>query len=402
MRDLSMVKKAVVLAAGEGKRLRPFTETMPKVMLPVANKPILEYVFDAVKDAGITDVVCIVGYKKEVIQEYFKDYDKLDITYIVQDKQLGTGHALLQAKSQVHEPFIVLAGDNIIDSRSITKLIENPSEYAILIKKHPFPSKYGVIFIQDNIISQIVEKPKEDIGEFISTGIYKLPESVFEDIGRCASQGVYTLSRVIQDLIDNKKRISTTLVDLWMDIVYPWDLIQVNEAMSQQINASTSGTVEKNVTMKGPVCIGKDTTIYAGCYIVGPVIIGDGCEIGPNVCIFPSTTIGNNAAIHPFTEVRNSVIMDDVHIGSNSLISHSVIGKGCTIGPVFSILAQKATIEIEEEYKRLASPIGAMIGEDCVIGSHVTVHPGTIIGRKCSIGSLTRIQRHVPSETSVM
>jgi UDP-N-acetylglucosamine diphosphorylase / glucose-1-phosphate thymidylyltransferase / UDP-N-acetylgalactosamine diphosphorylase / glucosamine-1-phosphate N-acetyltransferase / galactosamine-1-phosphate N-acetyltransferase len=402
MRDSPMVKKAVVLAAGEGKRLRPFTETMPKVMLPVANKPILEYVFDAIKDAGITDVFCVVGYKKEVIQEHFKDYTKLNITYIVQDKQLGTAHALLQAKNQIKEPFIVLAGDNIIDSQSIVRLIQNPAEYAILIKKHPHPSKYGVIFFKDNKISQIVEKPKEDIGEFISTGIYKLPKSFFTDLDRCANQGIYALSAVIQNLIDNHKKISTTLADLWMDIVYPWDLIMANEVMSQHTTANTSGTIEKNVTLKGPISIGKDTIIYSGCYIVGPVIIGDSCEIGPNACIFPSTTIGNNSAIHPFTEVRNSVIMEDTHIGSNSLISHSVIGKGCSTGPGFSTLAQKATIEIEEKYKRLSSPIGAMIGEDCIIGSHVTVYPGTIIGRKCTIGSLTKIQNSIPSETNVM
>lgn len=397
-----MVKKAVVLAAGEGKRLRPFTETMPKVMLPVANKPILEYVFDAIKDAGITDLICVVGYKKEVIQEYFKDYNKLNISYIVQEKQLGTGHALLQAQSQVKEPFIVLAGDNIIDSQSIVRLIQNPAEYSILIKKHPHPSKYGVILFKDNKMSQIVEKPKDDIGEFISTGIYILPASFFTDLQRCANQGIFTMNEVVQNLIDNKKKISTTLADLWMDIVYPWDLIQANEVMSQHITATTSGTIEKNVTLKGPVCVGKDTTIYAGCYIVGPVIIGDGCEIGPNACIFPSTTIGHNATIHPFTEIRNSVIMEDTHVGSNSLISHSVIGKGCTTGPGFSILAQKTTIEIEDEYRRLSSPIGAMIGEDCDIGSYVTIHPGTIIGRKCTIGSLTKIQKHLPSETNVM
>ena len=91
-----MIKDAVILAAGEGKRLRPFTETMPKVMLPVANKPILEYVIDAVRKSGIENIVIVVGYKKEVIQKHFKDYE--NITYVVQDKQLGTAHALLQAK----------------------------------------------------------------------------------------------------------------------------------------------------------------------------------------------------------------------------------------------------------------------------------------------------------------
>ena len=93
--------KAVILAAGEGKRLRPFTETMPKVMLPVANKPILEYIIDAAKKSGIDEIIIVVGYKKEVIMDYFKNYEDMKITYVVQNKQLGTAHALLKAKKHI-------------------------------------------------------------------------------------------------------------------------------------------------------------------------------------------------------------------------------------------------------------------------------------------------------------
>src|SRR5512136_1681354 len=327
-----MTKKAVILAAGEGKRLRPFTETMPKVMLPIANKPLLEYVFDAVRKSGIDEIIVVVGYKKEVIMEYFKDYKNIKITYVTQDRQLGTAHALLQAKKHIKDSFIVLAGDNIIDSESIVKLLKDKSEYSLLIKEHPHTSKYGVVFVENRNIRRIVEKPKEDIGKYISTGIYKLPRSVFTDIEQCTSEGAHALSSIIQSLVDKGKHINTIFAKSWMDIVYPWDLISVNEVMIQGTNESTSGVIEKGVTLKGSVSVGKDTKIYSGCYIVGPAVIGESCEIGPNVCIFPSTSIGNNTMIHPFSEVRSSIIMDDVHIASNSHISRSVIGKGCVIG----------------------------------------------------------------------
>jgi UDP-N-acetylglucosamine diphosphorylase/glucosamine-1-phosphate N-acetyltransferase len=397
-----MIQKAVILAAGEGKRLRPFTETMPKVMLPVANKPILEYVLDAVKKSGVEEVLLVVGYKKEVIMEYFKDYKDIAITYITQEKQLGTAHALLQAKKHLKEPFIVLAGDNIIDSGSIRKLIKDTAQYAILIKEHPYPSKYGVVFVENKSIKRIVEKPKEDIGKYISTGIYKLPASVFNALEQCASQGIYALSTVIQTLVDQGIHINTIVASTWRDIVYPWDLITVNETMTKGTVESTSGIIEKGVTLKGPVTVGKDTTIYAGCYISGPVVIGQGCEIGPNACIFPSTTIGNNTVVHPFSEIRSSVIMDDVHIASNSHISHSVIGKGCVMGHAFSTITDKTVIEIDHEFNKLDVPIGAMIGEGCIIDSHVVVEPGRIIGRKCHISPLTRINKNIPSETIVM
>jgi len=393
--------KAVILAAGEGRRLRPFTETMPKVMLPVANKPVLEYVIDAVKTSGINEIVLVVGYKKEVIMDYFKDYEDINITYVVQEKQLGTAHALLQTKDLIDGDFLVLSGDNIIDHRGIEKLLKEKSKYSMLIKEHVHPSKYGVVVVEKNILKEIVEKPAEEGGKFISTGIFKFPDSIFEKVEEVTSQGVYELTDVIQLVVDRGEKIRSIRSDFWMDIVYPWDLLIVNERMLHTTKTSTSGVIENGVTMKGPISVGENTKIYAGSYISGPVVIGDGCEIGPNACIFPSTTIGNNAVVHPFSEIRNSVIMNDVHIGSNSFVSHSVIGRGSVIGGNFSSIAGKATIEIEEEFNKLDN-IGVMIAEDCVIGSNVVVEPGMLIGRGCEISSLKRVMKNIASQSNVM
>ena len=394
-----MIKKAVVLAAGEGKRLKPFTETMPKVMLPVANKPILKHVFDAVQKSGVEELIVVVGYKKEVIMDYFRDQN--NITYVVQEKQLGTAHALLQAREHVNEPFIVLAGDNIIDHKSISKMIQSRSNISILVKEHPSPSKYGVVFLEKNRLKRIVEKPRDETSKFISTGIYRFPNSIFDEINRLTSQGVYDLTSLIQSLLDHGNEIQTIVADQWMDVVYPWDIIDVNEAMIHDAPSLLGGNIGRGVTMKGRVTVGKDTTIYTGSYIQGPVVIGEGCEIGPNVCVFPSTVIGNNVVIHPFSEIRNSVIMDEVHIGSNAFISHSVIGKGSRIKSHFSTIPGRSTVEIEGEFKKLSN-IGAIVGEDCSISSHVVVEAGRIIGRRCEIKSFKRVAEDVPSESKVM
>jgi len=393
--------KAVVLAAGEGKRLRPFTETMPKVMLPIGNKPILEYVFDSLKNSGITEIVLVVGYKKEVIMEYFKDYDDIKITYVIQDKQLGTAHALLQAKNKIKNSFIVLSGDNIIDEKSISKLIKSKEKYSILIKEHPNQSKYGVVFLEKNKLREIVEKPEKEVGKFISTGIYKLPKTIFKEIKELSSKGIHDLTSVIHFLLEKDITINTVTADIWMDIVYPWDLLSVNEDMIHTAKSRKAGTIEKNVIIKGNVSIGKDTKIYSGSYIIGPVIIGKGCEIGPNACIFPSTSIGDNTVIHPFTEIRNSVIMNDVHIGSNSFISNSVISKGTSLNHNFSTLSGEKLVKIEDECKEIEN-IGALIGQDCVLGNHVVIDPGVIVGRKCKIESMKRIRKNIESNSKVM
>lgn len=393
--------KAVILAAGEGRRLRPFTETMPKVMLPVANKPILEYVIDAVRKSGVTEIIIVVGYKKEVIMEYFKSYKNVKITYVTQDKQIGTAHALLQAKNHIKESFIVLSGDNIIDKKSILNLIKDKSEYSMLIKENPQPSKYGVVFIEKGKLKEIVEKPRDEVGKFISTGIYKFPNSIFGEIKKLSSEGIHGLSSVTQSIVEKGEKINTITADLWADIVYPWDLIHLNETMINENPLSVSGVIEKGVTIKGEVSVGKDSIIHSGCYIVGPVVIGDGCEIGPNACIFPSTTLGSNSVVNPFSQVRNSVVMNDVHIGSNSYIKNSIIGRGSIIENNFSSVDGSSTVEIEGEFKKLEN-VGVMVGEDCSIGSNVVVEPGKIIGRKCKIAPLKRVIDDIPSNSKVM
>jgi glucose-1-phosphate thymidylyltransferase len=333
--------------------------------------------------------------------EYFKDYNDIKITYVSQDKQLGTAHALLQAKNKIKSSFIVLSGDNIIDQKSISNLVKTKEKYSILIKEHPNQSKYGAVFLEKNKLKKIVEKPAEDFGKFISTGIYKLPKTVFIDIKKLTSKGIYDLSSLIDMLLKQNITINTVTADIWMDIVYPWDLLSVNEAMLLKTKSSKAGTIEKNVIIKGNVSIGKETKIYSGCYIVGPVKIGKGCEIGPNVCIFPSTSVGDNSTIHPFTEISNSVVMNDVHIGSNSFISNSVISKGTILNNNFSSSKGEKIVKIEDEYKEIKN-IGALIGEDCLIKNHVVVDPGIIIGRKCEIDSMKRIRKDIESKSKVM
>ena len=393
--------KAVILAAGEGTRLRPFTETMPKVMLPVANKPILQYLIEALINSGIEEIIVVVGYKKEIILKYFEDYEGIRINYVVQKSQLGTAHALMQAKDMVIDDFIVLAGDNIVDYSSINKILKIDSEYAILIKDHSQTSKYGAVAVDKNYLKEIVEKPDIEEHSLISTGVYKLPVKVFKTIEKIASEGEYSLSTLINQLIMQGNKIPAVKADLWMDIVYPWDIIEINETILSNQLHSIGGFVEKGVTLRGSVAIGKGSRIYAGSYIVGPVNIGENCEIGPNSCIYPCTTIGNNTNIYSNTEIRNSVIMNDVHIGSSSFIEQSIIGQGTIIKNNFSTISGKNLIKIEGDCKTL-DQMGAMVGEDCNIGSHVVLGPGIIIGRKCSIAPLNQISTNLPSESKVM
>jgi len=396
--------KAVILAAGEGKRLKPFTEDMPKVMLPLANKPILEYILEALIKNGVHDIVLVVGFKKERIMNYFGNGQKygVRIDYVIQEKQIGTGHALLQAESYLDEDFLVLPGDNIIDKKSVSSIIQTKGHTALLIEKSHTPSKYGVVQTKNDVIIDIIEKPATAELNEVSTGIYRFNLTIFDFLKKAMKEGKNNITDAVQLLIKRGNKIYFKDGEGgWMDVVYPWDILDVNAKILQDISSVTSGTIEKNVTLKGIVNIGEGTIIHPGSYIMGPVVIGNDCEIGPHSCIFPSSSIGNNVVIYPFSEIRHSVLMGGCTIGSHSLISHSVIGKGAHVFPHVSTIMGKSVIKVDNQYCE-KEDVGSFIGGDSRIGDHVVIEPGIIIGRHCEIAPLRVIQRDLASGIKVM
>lgn len=395
--------KAVILAAGEGNRLRPFTFSEPKVMIPVANKPILQFVIESLVENGIKDIDIIVGYRKERIMSYFGDGDRFDanLDYITQSKQLGTAHALYQVKDRIEDDFIVLPGDNVISKRTVSDLLEKKDEYSVLITRNKDPSKYGVVSLKNGLVNDIIEKPEKSPSHLISTGIYLFKQNIFDFIEKKMNERTYDLTSVLKSVIDEKQIKGITTESTWIDVVYPWDLISVNSTALAEVERSINGKIEDNVIIKGPVHIEKDAVIRGGSYIKGPVIIGEGCEIGPNSCILPSSSIGHDSYISPFTLVRNSIIMQCVEIGSNSNIENSLIADGVKIGNNFSAhfgRADKRTVDGLQQ----VDDIGAMIAEDSVLGSGIVTESGIIVGASCDVKSGLTLRDDIPSNSKVV
>jgi len=201
--------KAVILAAGEGKRLKPFTEDMPKVMIPLANKPILEYVIEALSKNGIHDIILVVGFKKERIMDYFGNGQKygVRIDYVIQERQIGTGHALLQAENYLDNDFLVLPGDNIIDKKSVESIAQTKGHNALLIEKSITPSKYGVVQIKNDVIAGIIEKPVIADANQVSTGIYRFSLSIFDVLKEAMKEGKNNITDAVQLLIKRGNKI---------------------------------------------------------------------------------------------------------------------------------------------------------------------------------------------------
>lgn len=226
--------KALILCGGLGTRLRPLTHVIPKPLLPLGKRPILEHQIRFLQKNGIKNIVLATGYKREMIWKYFStaklESFNVSIEYIVEKKALGTGGGIKNASSKLDSTFLVLNGDIILDSLDIKKLVNFHKKQAgigtILLKKVPDPSRYGVVRLQDNQITAFIEKPKGMKNEPINAGWYVLEPEIFDII----PEGKVSIERkIFPKLADEGKLHGYLYEGYWGDIGIPEDYKRVQQ-----------------------------------------------------------------------------------------------------------------------------------------------------------------------------
>ncbi|MHB8101914.1 MAG: bifunctional sugar-1-phosphate nucleotidylyltransferase/acetyltransferase [Methanosarcina sp.] len=395
--------KAVVLVAGKGTRMEPLTSDCPKVMLQVANKPILEHILNSAIQAGIEGFVFITGYLEQQIREYFGDGSKwgVSIDYVQQKEQLGTANAIGYAKGHVEEAFLVLNGDMLIGQEDLKALLSRTEEAVICVKEVENPSDFGVLEVENNKVVRIIEKPKNPPTKLANAGVYLFRESIFDFIDRTQAsvRKEFEITDSIQMLIDSGAAVGySPLEGRWIDIGYPWDLLKANERLLKDLKSRCEGTVEPNATIKGEVVIGKGALIRNGSYIEGPVIIGENCDIGPNCFIRPSTAIGNHARVGNAVEIKNTIIMEGTHVGHLSYVGDSIIGRRCNFGAgtkVANLRHDGKNIKVRMKGKILDSgrrKLGVIMGDDVHTGINTSINVGVMIekGKYTSPGEIVK------------
>ncbi len=383
--------KALILAAGEGSRMRPLTYTRPKVMLPIANKPILEHLLIQAREAGIREFILIVGYCDEQVRNYFGNGEKwgVQIDYCTQRKQRGTADALRMAQDLVNGNFLMMNGDIIVSQEDIASLTQRTNNTLGVVETQD-TSGLGVVELDRDRVVRIYEKAVGLPFTKVNTGLYLLTPDVFGAIVQTtkSTRGEYEITSSLQLLIDRGEPVSYHEISYWLDFSYPWDLLEANESLLAQHKAQNLGEVEDNAVVKGPVSIGKNTVVRSGSYIVGPVIIGQDCDIGPNCYIRPYTSIGNNCHIGNAVEVKNSIIMRGSKIPHHNYVGDSIIGERCNLGAgtkVANLRLDKKKIEVAGiDTKR--QKLGAIIGDGVEIGINACINVGTVIGNNTHIG----------------
>jgi UDP-N-acetylglucosamine diphosphorylase/glucosamine-1-phosphate N-acetyltransferase len=376
--------ECVVLAAGEGRRMRPLTAKRPKVMLPLSNRPMMEHLVLAARDAGIRDFVFVVGYGEREIRKHFGDGSEwgIRIRYAPQRQQRGTADALRSARDFVKGPFLLLNGDMILTASDIANLCKcQPPCMGTSTTDHP--QDYGVVVVENGLVTNLEEKSKDLISTKINAGAYFFTPDIFACVDRVqtSSRGELELTDALLQYIREKK-LSAYPLSYWMDVGNPWDLLDANLSLINTLSPVCEGIVEEGVYLQGTVIVGKGSIVKSGTYIEGPCIIGRNSRIGPHAYIRGATCIGDDCHIGHCTEVKNSIIMNGTKIPHFNYIGDSVIGSECNFGAGTKI----ANLRHDHSYVRVCGKdtrrkkFGAIIGDRVQFGINCSINVGSKIG----------------------
>jgi glucose-1-phosphate thymidylyltransferase len=240
--------QAVVLAAGEGTRLRPLTEDKPKGMVEVAGKPILTHCFEQLIDLGAEELVVVVGYRKQdIISHYGDAFEDVPITYTHQREQKGLAHALLKAEDHVDDAFVLMLGDNVFRANLgdvVNRQREDRADAAFLVEEVSWEeaSRYGVCVTNDlGEITEVVEKPEDPPSNLVMTGFYTFTPAIFHacELVQPSNRGEYEISEAIDLLIRSGRTIDAIGIEGWrIDIGYPEDRDEAERRIEDEMSTA--------------------------------------------------------------------------------------------------------------------------------------------------------------------
>ncbi|MCX8197238.1 MAG: sugar phosphate nucleotidyltransferase [Candidatus Micrarchaeota archaeon] len=398
------IKKAVVLAAGEGKRLRPLTYTRPKCMIQLAGKPILQHVLENLALVGVREAAVVVKYKKESITQYFEKnpIPQLKLEFIEQGEKYGTAAAFAEAESFATDVFFGVAGDIITEAGALKKLAgAAEGEITVALHKVNEPEEYGTALVKNGKIVGFEEKAQNPKSNLANCSLYVFEPSVFKKINAIGKspRGEYE----IVDILLGAKAVE--IEHYWLDMGMPWQLFSANEFLLSKL-PEKKGKIDNSI-IRGKVIMESGAEIFESV-IEGNVYIGKDTHIGPHAYIRGTTSIGRDCDIGDSTTVKNSIIFDHVNAKHLTYIGDSIIGSGCNFGAATQI----ANFRFDEgNIKALVNDVvidthrtklGAIIGDNTKMGVLSAVMPGRMIGDGCWIDAGVVVKENIERQTHVI
>jgi mannose-1-phosphate guanylyltransferase/phosphomannomutase len=356
--------KAVVMAGGEGNRLRPLTSNQPKPMVPVVGKPCMEHILELLREHGMNEVIVTVAFLPQAIRSYFGEGETLgmQIGYSVEESPLGTAGSVRLTAKQLDETFLVISGDALCDvdlSALVAFHKEKGAAVTIGLKSVENPLEFGIVVTdEEGRIERFLEKPSwgQVFSDTINTGIYVMEPEVLKHV---PTDRPYDFSKeLFPYLLEMGRPLYGYVMDgYWQDIGNLDQFRQANfDALEENVRLNIPG-----IRIRGNVWLGESVEIADLEQIEGPAYVGNYCRISPGATVGSHTVLSNSVTLRERTRVTRSVIDASTHIGRSALIEGAILGRSCDI---------RAHVRIHE---------GAAIGDEVTIGAETVIMPGVRI-----------------------
>ena len=353
--------KAVIMAGGEGTRLRPLTSNQPKPMMPVANRPMMEHVVELLKKHGFQDIVVTVAYQANAIRTYFGDGSEFGVrmVYATEENPLGTAGSVRNAMDELAEPFLVISGDVVtdIDLGAIVDFhAEKKALATIGLKSMDNPLEFGIVITrEDGSIERFLEKPTwgQVFSDTINTGIYVLQPEIFDYITPDAA--VDFSADVFPKLLDDGMPIFGFVADgYWEDVGTLDAYIKVHQdVLDAQVSLDIGG-----FRMGEGIWLGEGSEVDPAAVVDGPAIIGDYCRVEAGAHLAEYSVLGSNVRVGPDAFIERSVVHDNVYLGPGVRLRGAVVGRSSDL---------RRGARLEE---------GVVLGDECFVGDHAVINPG--------------------------
>jgi mannose-1-phosphate guanylyltransferase/phosphomannomutase len=378
--------KAVVMAGGEGSRLRPLTLGRPKPMVPLVNRPMLEHILLLLKRHGITEVIITVQYMATYIQNQIGDGSHLgmNVTYSVEDHPLGTAGSVRQAAESLDGTFLVISGDALtdFDLNAVLKYHKKQKAMATLtLYRVASPLEYGVVITNDDgRIREFQEKPSwsEVVTDTINTGIYILEPSIFDYYER---DQVFDFSKDLFPLLlkDNKPLYGYVAEGYWTDVGSIEEYVRASrDVLAGKVAVDWTATEENGIWKEVGVDVAPDAQLHP------PIYLGHDVKIKSGAVIHGPSSIVDNTVVERRAHIDRSIIWRNTYIGSHSEIRGSLIGSECNIQPN-AVIFENAVIADQTVIGR-----GAIIQPNVKIWPHKEVDAGAVVSTSIIWGSVGR------------
>jgi mannose-1-phosphate guanylyltransferase / phosphomannomutase len=356
--------RAVVMAGGEGTRLRPLTSNQPKPMVPIVGKPCMEHILELLKRHGFEDVIVTLAFLPQAIRSYFGDGDSLglELEYSVEESPLGTAGSVRLASGRLDDTVLVISGDALcdIDLRALVDFHrERDAAVTIALKQVENPLEFGIVVTdEEGRIERFLEKPSwgQVFSDTINTGIYVLEPEVLKHV---PADRPYDFSKELFPLLLEMGRplYGKVCGGYWQDIGNLDQFRQANfDALDGRVDLNVPG-----IRLRGNIWIGEGVEIDDLEDVEGPALVGNYCRISPQASIGPYSVLSASVTLRERARTVRSVIDASTHIGRSALVEGAVLGRSCDV---------RSHVRIQE---------GAAIGDEVVLGAQSVVMPGVRI-----------------------